>query len=201
MTSALRMIDLKPTVATEPVGTDPDDPASWVHPRQPEKSLVLGTNKTSAAEGGALYVFGLDGKIRQVFGGLDRPNNVAISGSLAVVTERLKSRLRFFRITDSPKPLTDAGALPVFVGDWGPVASGASLPRPAGKATMKESLSGASMLSVPIKSSVVVSTTASRSPTPSRRTLSSGAVPTRPMASRFVTSRSENDFLMACLWQ
>ena len=119
----MRIIDLKPTVATEPVGTDPDDPAIWVHPRQPEKSLVLGTNKTSATEGGALYVFGLDGKIRQVFGGLDRPNNVAISGSLAVVTERLKSRLRFFRITDSPKPLNDAGALPVFVGEMGDFAA------------------------------------------------------------------------------
>jgi 3-phytase len=113
----LRIIDLKPTVATEPVGTDPDDPAIWRHPRLPERSLVLGTNKTSAAEGGALYVFGLDGKIRQVFTGLDRPNNVAVSGSLAAVTERLKSRLRFFRITDTPKPLTDAGALPVFVGE------------------------------------------------------------------------------------
>lgn len=119
----MRILDLKPTVATEPVGTDPDDPAIWFHPRQPEKSLILGTNKTSAAEGGALYAFGLEGKIRQIVAGLDRPNNVAISGSLAVVTERLKSRLRFFRITDSPKPLTDAGALPVFVGEKGDFAA------------------------------------------------------------------------------
>lgn len=117
MISTLRVITLSPVLASEPVGADPDDPAIWVHPRLPEKSLVLGTNKTSAAEGGALYVFGLDGKIRQVLGGLDRPNNVAVSGSLAAVTERLQSRLRFFRITDTPRPLTDAGALPVFVGE------------------------------------------------------------------------------------
>ncbi len=117
MTNPLRVITLSPALATEPVGIDPDDPAIWVHPSQPEKSLVLGTNKTSAAEGGALYVFGLDGKIRQIVSGLDRPNNVAVSGSLAAVTERLKSRLRFFRISDTPRPLTDAGTLPVFVGD------------------------------------------------------------------------------------
>jgi 3-phytase len=119
----VRTIDLKPTVATEPVGTDPDDPAIWVHPRQPEKSLVLGTNKAAVSDGGALYVFGLEGKIRQVSPGLDRPNNVAVSGSLAVVTERLKSRLRFFRLADSEKPLTDAGALPVFVGEKGDFAA------------------------------------------------------------------------------
>lgn len=117
------MINLKPTVSTEPVGTDPDDPAIWVHPRQPEKSLVLGTNKTSAAEGGALYVFGLDGKIRQIVSGLDRPNNVAVSGSLAVVTERLKSRLCFFHITDSVKPLSTLGTLPVFAGQRGDSAA------------------------------------------------------------------------------
>lgn len=113
----MRVLDLKPTVSTEPVGNDPDDPAIWVHPRQPERSLILGTNKTSAAEGGALYVFGLDGKVRQVFGGLDRPNNVALRGSLAAVTERLKSQLRFFRIADTRQPLTEAGALPVFIGE------------------------------------------------------------------------------------
>ena len=119
----MRTIDLKPTVSTEPVGTDPDDPALWIHPRQPEKSLVLGTNKAAAAEGGALYVFGLDGKIRQVFGGLDRPNNVAVCGSLAAVTERLRSCLRFFRLSDSGKPLTGAGTLPVFVGEKGDLAA------------------------------------------------------------------------------
>lgn len=119
----MKRIDLTPTVVTEPVGSDPDDPAIWVHPRQPERSLILGTNKTSAAEGGALYVFGLEGKVRQVFGGLDRPNNVAVRGSLAAVTERLKSQLRFFRIADTAKPLTDAGALPVFVGETGDFAA------------------------------------------------------------------------------
>ncbi len=142
----MRIIDLKPTVATAPVGTDPDDPAIWVHPTQPEKSLILGTNKTSAAEGGALYVFGLDGKVRQIVAGLDRPNNVAVSGSLAIVTERLKSRLRFFRITDSAKPLTDAGALPVFVREKGDFAA------PMGVATYKRPQDGALFVIVGRKS-------------------------------------------------
>ena len=32
-------------VETQPVKQDPDDPAIWVHPTDPTKSLVLGTDK------------------------------------------------------------------------------------------------------------------------------------------------------------
>ena len=97
---------VRPVVATAPVTDDPDDPAIWVNRADPVRSLIFGTNKAKAPTG-ALVAFGLDGAIRQVFAGLDRPNNVdveyglRIGGELVdivVITERLKSQLRVFRI-------------------------------------------------------------------------------------------------------
>ena len=52
------------------------DPALWVHPADPSKSLILGTDKQEST--GGLYVFGLDGKLRQSIAPLDRPNNVDV---------------------------------------------------------------------------------------------------------------------------
>lgn len=106
---------LQPALATDPVAHDPDDPAIWVHPTDPSKSLILGTDKV-AGEGG-LYVFGLDGKPRQHIAPLDRPNNVDVEYGfaldeartktidIAVVTERKQHRLRIFGIP------ADGGAL------------------------------------------------------------------------------------------
>src|SRR6185503_5316531 len=68
---------LEPSAATAPVADDADDPAIWTHPTDPARSVILGTNKV-AAPGGALYVFGLDGQVRQIVKPLDRPNNVDI---------------------------------------------------------------------------------------------------------------------------
>jgi 3-phytase len=107
--------DIKPVLATQPVTGDADDPAIWVHPDDPAKSLILGTNKV-AAPTGALVVFNLDGTIRQTIAGIDRPNNVDVEYGLtlqgrrvdiAVATERLKSRLRVFLIPADGSPLTD----------------------------------------------------------------------------------------------
>lgn len=104
--------------ATEAVGRDSDDPAFWRHPKDFEKSLILGTNKASAAEGGALVVMGMDGKIRQRVTGLDRPNNVDANGDVAAVTERLANAVRVFDISEAGvKPRF---TFPVFVGETGP---------------------------------------------------------------------------------
>jgi 3-phytase len=115
--------EVQPAVRTEQVADDPDDPAIWVHPGDPAKSLVLGTNKIKAP-GGALFVFGLDGPVRQKISGLDRPNNVdveygmRVSGEaidIAVVSERLKNQLRIFRVTEEGlTDITSAGATRVF---------------------------------------------------------------------------------------
>jgi 3-phytase len=121
---------IKPVIATDPVAEDPDDPAIWIHPSDPDRSLILGTNKTPAP-GGALVVFGLDGKTRQTIAGIDRPNNVDVEygltvggepADIAVLTERLKRRLRVFRIAPDGSGLADIGAAggpPVFDGEAG----------------------------------------------------------------------------------
>src|SRR6059058_5341402 len=89
--------------------------AVWIHASVPERSLILGTNKAPAPNG-ALVVFGLDGKVRQTLAGIDRPNNVDVEYGLmlqgqatdiAVLTERLRRRLRVFRITSDGSALTD----------------------------------------------------------------------------------------------
>jgi 3-phytase len=52
-----------PTLETAPVGTQgdaADDPAIWVHPRDPSQSLVIGTNKQLG-----LHVYDLDGRLLQ----------------------------------------------------------------------------------------------------------------------------------------
>jgi 3-phytase len=126
--------DIVSVRATESVSHDPDDPAIWINRRNPKQSLIVGTNKVKASQGGALSVFGLDGKIRQTIPNLDRPNNVDIeyglkiggkSTDIAVVTERLTSRLRIYRIPNDGGKLTELspGGLPVFAGQTGEQAA------------------------------------------------------------------------------
>lgn len=63
------------TVETAPVGgvgDSADDPAIWVHPTNPSLSLILGTDK---GVGGGIYLYELDGSVRQ-FLALGEVNNV-----------------------------------------------------------------------------------------------------------------------------
>ena len=107
---------------------DPDDPAIWIHPSDPSKSLILGTDKTESV--GGVYVFGLDGALRQSLTPLDRPNNIDVeygfaaaggSTDIAVVTERMQHRLRVFAIPADGGPLTDLApaGLSVLAGETG----------------------------------------------------------------------------------
>ena len=117
-----------PARSTAPVAHDADDPAIWIDSTRPERSLILGTDKT--AKRGALYVFGLDGAVKQVIAPLDRPNNVdveygfALDGrsiDIAVVTERKARRLRVFAIPNDGGPLVDLAldGIPVLTGQQG----------------------------------------------------------------------------------
>lgn len=112
---------VRPLVITEKVAVDSDDPAIWIHPTDPSKSLILGTDK----EGG-LYTFDLDGKILadRTKLGLQRPNNVDIRQGvmidgrkmdLAFVTERDVSKLRVFSLPDVIA--VDGGGFDLFEGD------------------------------------------------------------------------------------
>jgi 3-phytase len=122
-------VDVKPVYGTQQVASDPDDPSIWIHPQDASRSLILGTNKTPSPSG-ALVVFGLDGRTRQTIDGIDRPNNVDVEYGLnlggtrtdiAVLTERLKRRLRVFRINTNEGTVTDIApaGLPVFEGQAG----------------------------------------------------------------------------------
>jgi 3-phytase len=116
-----KALEIEAEYATAPLPNDLDDPAIWVHPSDPARSLILGTMKV-AAPAGALVVFGLDGQIRQIVSGIDRPNNVDVeygfqfAGSrvdVAVVTERLSRQLRVFRIDPTEGRLVDLGGSPI----------------------------------------------------------------------------------------
>jgi 3-phytase len=70
----------------------------------------------------------MDGQIRQVISGIDRPNNVDVEYGLAlggrridvaVVTERHARQLRVFRIDAQAGQLAEIGALPVLEGQSG----------------------------------------------------------------------------------
>lgn len=117
----LRKDGLKPTVVTETVLHDTDDPAIWIHPTNPQESLVIGTDKDTD---GGLYVFNLQGKIIKKSETIKRPNNVDIAYGLkidgvltdiAVTTERETNKIRIFSLPDL-KPLDNSG-IPVFEGE------------------------------------------------------------------------------------
>jgi 3-phytase len=111
---------------TEALPFDPDDPAIWLNKTDPAQSLILGTMKVAAPDGG-LAVFRIDGTLRQILKGPDRPNNVDVEYGLdldatptdiAVLTERLGRRLRVYAIAPDGSNLRDlsSGALPILAG-------------------------------------------------------------------------------------
>lgn len=120
---ALAVIDVKPMGFTDPVSKDADDPAVWVNPKDPAKSVIYGTNKSKAPDG-ALVAFDLQGKTLQTVDKIDRPNNCDVEYGLGgmdilVATERLAHRLRIFRI-GSDGLLTDvSGKTEILQGETG----------------------------------------------------------------------------------
>lgn len=120
-TATTPRLTVVPVIITEQVAGDSDDPALWIHPTDPSRSLILGTDK-----GGALYTFDLEGKILsdRTRTGLARPNNVDIAQNvtldgrkldLAVVTERDGGRLRVYRLPEVEA--IDGGGIDIFAGE------------------------------------------------------------------------------------
>lgn len=92
---------------------DADDPAIWIHPRNRARSLVIGT-----AKNGGLRVYDLAGReVQAIATPADgRFNNVdVVTGfrlgtltiDLAVVTDRGRDQLRFYRINPATSRLED----------------------------------------------------------------------------------------------
>ena len=116
-----KAVEIEAAYSTASLTNDPDDPAIWVHPTDPSRSLILGTMKV-ASPAGAVVAFGMDGQIRQLVSGIDRPNNIDVEYGfrlggrtidIAVVTERLKRQLRVFRIDPADGRLSDLGGIPI----------------------------------------------------------------------------------------
>lgn len=114
---------LKPAVITEQTEYDTDDPAIWINPADPSKSLIVGTDKEI---NGGLYLYDLQGKIVNKVTGLQRPNNVDIAYGMlingekvdvAICTERKSHKIRIFRLPDLKA--VDGGGIAVFEGEQG----------------------------------------------------------------------------------
>jgi 3-phytase len=124
---------VKPVVVTDSVKWDTDDPAIWINPGDPSKSLIIGTDKDSD---GALYVFDLNGKIIEdkTVRNLKRPNNVDVEYGLilngkpvdiAVATERETNKIRIYSLPDMKE--IDNGGIEVFSGEKDRAPMGISL--------------------------------------------------------------------------
>lgn len=115
-------------VQTVPVpsgGDAADDPALWIHPTDPEQSLLLGTNKQ-----GGLHVYNLDGSHQQLVSAGTCPNNVDVlygfnlggqQVDLAIATTRASTArgVKVWRIDPKTRMLADVaegGVLKVFNG-------------------------------------------------------------------------------------
>lgn len=112
---------------TAALPNDPDDPAVWIHPSDPSRSLIIATVK-APAPAGAIVVYGLDGQIRQMISGIDRPNNIDVeygftlagrTVDIAVATERLARQLRVFRIDADAGRIVDLGGVPILEAQGG----------------------------------------------------------------------------------
>lgn len=96
--TAAAAIAVSPTVETEPVdsnGDAADDPAIWVHPTQPELSLIIGTQKQRG-----INVYDLSGKILQSRDD-GRLNNVDLRYGFKLGDERIDIVTASNRTTDS----------------------------------------------------------------------------------------------------
>ncbi|REC72676.1 3-phytase [Chryseobacterium elymi] len=111
--------NIKPSVITETVVHDTDDPAIWINPADASKSIIIGTDKDTD---GGLYAFDLNGKIISKVSGLKRPNNVDIEYSfmlngkktdIAAVTERETNTVKLYSLPD----LKAVGEFAVFDGE------------------------------------------------------------------------------------
>src|SRR3546814_17336752 len=77
--SPVRDDALQPVAVTQVTPHDTDDPAIWIHPTDPSKSIILGTDKDSD---GGLYAYDLEGVIVTKVTALKRHNNATVAYGL-----------------------------------------------------------------------------------------------------------------------
>ena len=112
-----KILDVTATGETTPVGTAAedaaDDPAIWRNAENPEASLIVATDKKAG-----LYVYGLDGKIRD-FSKDGRLNNVALAdmgadGVIVAASDRndeAAAKIMFYRLDTKAAKLVPLGTV------------------------------------------------------------------------------------------
>ncbi|MGH7492999.1 MAG: phytase [bacterium] len=107
-----------PRAGTSPVISEADDPAIWVHPADPSKSLIIGTDKGIYPDGG-LFAWNLDGTLQQRIN-ISHPNNVDVRHGLqlggrlidlAAVSMSDHRQVRIFEIDSTSRTLSDCTTL------------------------------------------------------------------------------------------
>ena len=110
---AAQTTEVSATVETDPVpsgGDAADDPAIWLHPTDPSRSTVIGTDKS-----GGLAVYDLSGRQIQYLAGI-RPNNVDIrhgfpmagqSVDIVVTSERDNDAITIHRVDPQTRQLVE----------------------------------------------------------------------------------------------
>lgn len=94
-----------------------DDPAIWRNPADPTASLIVGTDKKAG-----LYVYGLDGRIRDfhdagLVNNVDLKSGIAIGGSTAILVaasdrnDPRQARIALFRLDTEAAKLTPLGTI------------------------------------------------------------------------------------------
>lgn len=113
-----KLPEIPPTLKTEKLPYDSDDPAIWINYDNPEQSIVFGTDKDEV--NGGVYAFNLDGKIikEKSLTGVSYPNNVDVEygfklndstkTDIMVFSEREKNQIRLYTIPEMT-PLDNGG--------------------------------------------------------------------------------------------
>lgn len=118
------VVVINPTLVSDSVRYDSDDPAIWINQTDPSQSLIIGTDKGGDQGDGALFVFDIKGKQVKCVNNINRPNNVDVaydvllsskSIDIAVCTERNTNKIRVFSLPEVAS--VDGGGISVFDGD------------------------------------------------------------------------------------
>lgn len=120
----LKFTEATPKIITDTTLNDTDDPAIWYNAKNPEKSLILGTDKGDST--GGIFVFDLQGKLQQSLCkyNMFRPNNIDVEYGflhqkkaidIAVCTERGRNCIRVLSLPDFK--FIDNGGITVFEDD------------------------------------------------------------------------------------
>ncbi len=75
-------VAVEPVVSTKPTAGNADDPAIWIHPTQPERSVIIGSDKDAG-----IYVYDMNGRELQHIEQGTRTNNIDVRYGITLAGE------------------------------------------------------------------------------------------------------------------